>query len=90
MPPPTAAILHSLATAATQTRLPPDATRRGLALSTLAALLGITLVCCAALLVFMNARRRRRAQRTERPAVATPDPWVESAKRITTDDEDPV
>lgn len=68
--------------------LPPEVRRRGAALLVLVVMLGLVLLGSAGLLVFMGSRRRRlRAlQRKNKPALVTPDPWTESAKRLRTDD----
>jgi len=78
MPP----ILTTLASLATPETLPPDATRRGWAMFSIVALLGITLVACTAMMALLSARRRRRSKQLPVRAADPRDPWEESANRM--------
>lgn len=88
MAPLLASLLTRLAVAApaAQDATPPAIapTRNGLLLLTIVMLLGVVLLVCAGSMVLLSARRRhrRRHRPQKKPDFATPDPWKESAARM--------
>lgn len=68
---------------AAQSAVDAGSTRRGFALLSIVILLGVLLLACSGVMLILNVRRRARRRETpKKPAFATPDPWKESAARM--------